>query len=162
MVDLRTTKMCLSLLKTFLDFWRKMFPKKESSRIYYEIPKHTIVVAPNPDPHATWWHMGFSSGQPAMQVVGRFNVTNVTKYAVILSAVKMRKPKYMGTVMVKDSISNYHGMYQIPSGSYTDMSLDFWIIPPFKKQGESFIADVAVLDQFGNEHWIKKVNFRYC
>ena len=160
-MDLGTTKICLSLLKAFLDLWRKLFPKKEASRIYYEIPKRTIVIAPNPNSRDTWWHMGSSSGQPAMQVSGRFNVTNITKYAVILSAVKMRKPMYMGTVMVKDSKSNYHGMYQIPPGGYTDMSFDFWIIPPFKKQGDSFIADVAVLDQFGNEHWIKKVNFKY-
>ena len=105
--------------------------------------------------------MGSMSGKPAMQIVGRFNVTNITKYGVILSAVKMKKPRYMGNVMVKDSMSKLHGMYQIPPAGYTDMSFDFWIIPAFKKQGESFVADIAVLDQFGNEHWIKKVRFNY-
>lgn len=160
-MDLTTAKISFSFLKAFLELWRKLFPKKGGSKIYYEIPKHTIVVAPNPDTGSTWWHMGSSSGQPAMQIAGHFNVTNVTKYAVILSAVKMKKPRYMGTVMVKNSKSNYHGMYQIPPGGFTDMSFDFWIMPPFKKKGESFVADIAVLDQFGNEHWIKKVNFRY-
>lgn len=105
--------------------------------------------------------MGGTSGKPAMQVVGRFNVTNITKYAVILSAVKMKNPRYMGNVMVKDSKTNYHGRYQIVPGGYTDMSFDFWIDPPFKKKNESFVADIAVLDQFGNEHWIKKITFTY-
>lgn len=158
-MDLVTAKTGFSLLRVFLDLWRKLFSKREVDTIYYEIPKHTIIVAPNPNSLSTWWHM--ASGQQAMQIVGRFNVTNITKYAVILSAVKMKKPRYMGTVMVKDSKSNFHGRYQILPGGYTNMSFDFWITPPFKKQGESFVADVAVLDQFGNEHWINKINFKY-
>ncbi len=105
--------------------------------------------------------MGSEGGKPAMQVVGRFHVTNITKYKVILAAVKMKKPRHLGSVTVKDSESNYHGRYQIPPGGFTDMSFDFWINPPFKKEGESFTADIAVLDQFGNEHWIKNVHFIY-
>ena len=160
-MDLATGTAGLSFLKALYGLWRKVFPKKEESSIYFDIPKKTIVVAPNANPCSTWWHMGSTSGEPAMQVVGRFNVTNITKYAVILSAVKMKKPRCVGNVMVKDSESKYHGRYQIVPGGYTDMSFDFWIVPPFKKENESFVADIAVVDQFGNEHWINKVTFAY-
>jgi hypothetical protein len=160
-MDIITGKAGLSFLKVLLDLWHKLFPKKDDSTIYLEIPKRTIIIAPRSSNHNTWWHMGSVANKPAMQVVGRFQVTNITKYAVILSAVKMKKPRYMGTVMVTDSESDYHGMYQVPPGGFTDLSFDFWIVPPFKKQGDTFSSDVAVLDQFGNEHWIKNIIFKY-
>ncbi len=96
-----------------------------------------------------------------MQVAGRFMVTNITKYNIILTVAEMKRPKILGFIMVKDTRSQYHGSYMIPGGATTDLSFSFWIIPPFKKENESFHADVAIWDQFANKHWIKDINFRY-
>jgi hypothetical protein len=133
--------------------------KKDSA--VFEIPKKSIIIVPKTHPNATWWHMGSTKGEPAMQISGDFTVTNITKYNILLTVAKMKKPKSLGHVMVKDTESEYHGSYPIPSGATTRMSVDFWIIPPFKEKGESFAADIAILDQFAIEHWIKKVEFKY-
>ena len=124
---------------------KKKFHLKDD--IIYKIPKKTIIIIPAPNPHSAWWHMGSSSGKSAMQLTGRFRVTNITKYNILLTAAKMKNPKSLGHVMVKDTKSDYHGSYMIPAGMITDMSFDFWIMPPMKKEGESFFADVAILDQ---------------
>jgi hypothetical protein len=141
---------------------RRLLRRTTKSAVQAEIPKKTIIVPPNPSRLATWWHMGSSAGKPAMQVVGRsFKVTNITKYSIFLCAAKMKKPRLLGHVSVKESKGQYHGFYEIPPTGISDLSFDFWVIPPFKNQGESFKADVAIIDQFGNEHWVKGIEFVY-
>jgi hypothetical protein len=142
-----------------IDLLKKLLTPRE--QIIYKIPKKTIVVIPSTHSKSTWWHMGSSSGKPAMQVVGRFKVTNITKYNILLTAAEMKKPKLLGYVMVKDTESESHGSYMIPGGATTDLDFGFWIVPPFKKENESFNADVAIWDQFANKHWIKTINFQY-
>jgi len=154
-------KSIFDLLGAFWQFIKKLFGHRERNNVQIEIPKKTIIVVPNPNPRNTWWHMGSSAGKPAMQVVGRFKITNITKYSIFLCAAKMRKPRLLGHVSVKDSNSQYHGFYEIPPTGITGLSFDFWIIPPFKKEGEPFTADVAIVDQFANEHWIKGITFIY-
>jgi len=148
-----------AFFKWGLDLIRKIFQPKEE--ITYKIPKKSIVVLPNPSRNEIWWHMGSSSDKPAAQITGRFKVTNLTKYNILLVAAKMKKPKILGHVMVKDSKSNYYGTYMIPGGGTSVMSFDFWIMPPVKKENETFKADVAIIDRFGNEHWIKDIEFPY-
>ena len=124
-----------------------------------KIPKKTIIIIPNYD---TFWHMGSSSDKPAMQIVGRFQVTNITKNDILLTSAIIKKSKTQGLVMVKDYQSNYYGDYnKIPAGHTTNITIDFWISPPFKKEGESFVSDIAILDQFANKHWIKQIEFKY-
>jgi len=70
-----------------------------------------------------------------MQVVGQsFKVTNITKYSIFLCAAKMKKPRLLGHVSVKDSNSQYHGFYEIPRTGISDLSFDFWVISPVTNQ----------------------------
>jgi hypothetical protein len=149
------------LLGALWQLIKKLFSHRDKNNVQIEIPEKTIIIAPNSNPRNTWWHMGSSAGKPAMQVVGRFKITNITIYSIFLCAAKMRKPRLLGHVSVKDSKSQYHGFYEIPPTGITDVSFDFWIIPPFRKEGEQFTTDVAIVDQFGNEHWIKGITFIY-
>ena len=148
-----------SFYKWGIDLLKKVFMSRE--QITYKIPKKTIVIVPSAHPKSVWWHMGSSSGRPAMQVSGRFKVTNITKHNILLIVAEMKRPTILGNVMVKDTKSQYHGSYMIPGGATTDLSFSFWIMPPFKKEKESFCADVAIWDQFSNKHWIKNINFQY-
>lgn len=133
---------------------------KPSAHVY-QIPEKTIVLIKKSSPNTTWWHMGSSGGNPAMQIVGKFTVTNVTKFNILLTLVKMKKPKALGRVMCRKVDEKIYGGYMIPDRATTDLSYDFWIIPPFKEKGESFKADIAICDQFGNEHCVKGVEFPY-
>jgi len=147
------------IIKSIIDFFSRFIKPKD--KMTYTIPKKTVVFTPLPGPKTAWWHMGSSAGKPSMQVSSRFRVTNITKGNILLVVAKMKKPNILGHVMVQDMNSNYFGSYPIPPGGSTEMSFDFWIIPPIKKEGENFYADIAILDQFNNHHWMKKVEFLY-
>ena len=49
----------------------------------------------------------------------------------------------------------------IPPGTTTEVHSDFWLTPPVKKERETVRVDIALVDQFGNEHWVKGVEFKY-
>ncbi|MDT7042950.1 hypothetical protein [Candidatus Nitronereus thalassa] len=127
----------------------------------HNIPRKTLVLLPKSNPNTTWWHMGASGGEPAMQIVGHFTVTNISKFNVLPTLVKMKKPKILGHVMCRKMNENIYGSFMIPGGGTTDLSYDFWIFPPVQEKNEPFKADIAIVDQFGNEHWIKGVDFPY-
>ena len=75
---------------------------------------------------------------------------------------KMRKPKATGHVLVSSHESNMYSQKNvIPDGSIADLRFSFYVQPPVRKEGEVFKADVAIVDQFGNEHWLKGLEFPY-
>jgi hypothetical protein len=147
-------KSIIELLAVIWSFIRKLFGGKVKSDVQFDIPKKTIIVTPVPGHFNTWWHMGSWSGSPAMQVVGDFNVTNITKYNIFLCAAKMKKTKQLGHVTVKE-------FNEIPPMRDSALRFHFFVFPPLKKEGENFTTDVAIIDQFGNEHWIKGIDFVY-
>ncbi|NIA09360.1 MAG: hypothetical protein GWP10_06445 [Nitrospiraceae bacterium] len=58
------------------------------SKVKTSIPRETIRIIPNP--HERWWHMGNSGNEPAMQVVTRLHVTNITDEPVTILSAKIR------------------------------------------------------------------------
>jgi hypothetical protein len=134
---------------------------KGSEELALRIPKKTLVMVPVPGHGAYWWHMGSLAEKPAMQIVGHYTITNVTKLGIVPTVAKLKKPRSLGHVMVREITSQMHGSFVIPPSATTDLQFDFWIVPPVRKEGEPFVADVAVLDQFGNEHWLRRIEFVY-
>lgn len=127
-----------------------------------EIPPKTMILIPVARDNALWWHMGSMGDQPAMQIVGDLNVTNISKYGVYVMGAKLRKPKAVGHAFVRAQGSDmYDTKSIIPEGGVTDLRFDFFVQPPVRNKGEPFTADVAIIDQFGNEHWLKGLEFRY-
>lgn len=144
----------------FIDCVKKFFRDKRSSALI-DIPKKTLVLLAEQRPDPYWWHMGRKDKQPGMQIAGNLRVTNISKYDILPSGVKMRNPKAVGRVLIKDVDSQYFGEYFIPKGAVTELTFDFWVQPPLKAEGKLFKADIAILDQFANEHWLKDVEFKY-
>ncbi len=105
--------------------------------------------------------MGSSGDQPAMQIVGDVTVTNICKHDIYVTAAKLKKPKAWRHGDVNDLDSQYSGGYMIPNGGMTDLRFHFWVMPPVREKGQSFKAHVAIIDLFGNEHWIKGIEFPY-
>jgi len=95
-----------------------------------------------------------------MQVVGRWHVTSITGDNVRLLAAKISKPKTDGHVLTRHPNENLFGSYPILPGETTEVSSDFWILPPVCKEGEDFRTSVILVDQCGNEHKIKNVVFK--
>lgn len=128
------------------------------SRYKLRVPRETVRVLPQL--HSCWWSNGSVGGKPAMQVVGRWHVTNITCDNVRLLAARTTKPKTEGHVLTRHPNENIFGLYPILPGETTEVSSDFWVIPPVRKVGEDFKTTVILSDQYGNEHKIKNVLFR--
>ena len=127
-----------------------------------EVPSKTMVLIPVARQNPLWWHMGSMGDQPAMQIVGDLNVTNISKYGVFVMGAKLRRPKAVGHALVRAHDSNmYSTKHIIPQGGVSDLRFDFFVQPPVREKGQPFKADVAIIDQFGNEHWLKGLEFPY-
>jgi len=99
-----------------------------------------------------WWHMGKQGEEPGMQVAAKFQVTNIKNTDLLITGAKLKKSRTSELMMWSN--------YQIPPGATSTVSLQFWIIPPPLKIGDSLLSDVALIDQHGNKCWIKKIEFR--
>jgi hypothetical protein len=128
------------------------------SRYKPKVPRESIRVLPQM--HGCWWSNGSVSGKPAMQVVGRWHVTNITGDNIRVLAARTSKPKTTGHVLTRHPNDNVFGSYPILPGETTEVSSDFWIVPPVRKEGEDFKTAVILVDQYGNEHKIKNVVFK--
>lgn len=134
---------------------RGLSARLRASSPLHHISRQTLILQPH-GPRPFWWHMGSSRGQPAMQIIGNLIATNISKYGVLVTSAKMRRPKTTGVAHLPGTKNDL-----IESRYVTEMSFDFWVIPPVRKKGETLRADIAIVDQFGNEHWLKKVRFEY-
>jgi len=127
-----------------------------------DVPSKTMVLIPVARQNALWWHMGAMGDQPAMQIVGDLNVTNISKCGVFVMGAKLRKPKAIGHALVRAHDSSMYSTKNIiPQGGVSDLRFHFFVQPPVHEKGKSFKADVAIIDQFGNEHWLKGLEFPY-
>lgn len=134
------------------NIWHKL------SRFRPHVPRETIRALPQL--HGNWWHMGLAAGKPAMQVSGRWFTTNITGDPVLLLCARLSRPRKEGIVMVKHPDQDIFGRYPILPGATTEVSVDFWIQPPVCKEGQDFRTTLILIDQFGNEHKMKRIIFR--
>ncbi len=144
--------------------WRwasSLFRRKPTVGVI-DVPSKTMILIPVTRHNALWWHMGSMGDQPAMQIVGDLNVTNISKYGVFVMGAKLRKPRAVGHALVRAHDSGtYSTKHIIPQGGVSDLRFDFFVQPPVCEKGKPFKANVAIVDQFGNEHWLKGLEFPY-
>jgi hypothetical protein len=146
---------------------KRLFRKKNSDGM--NVPSKTIILQTNAGPF--WWHMGYVAGreeQHVMQICGEFFVTNVSKHDIHIRGAKLRIRNLLknlnttGNTSVRAQDSAYFSSeYIIPVGCVSTVHFWFGLHPPIQNTGKPFKADVAIIDQFDNEHWSKKLKFFY-
>lgn len=124
-----------------------------------KLSRETIRIIPKRG--GQWWHMGSSGGQPAMQIVSRWYVTNITNEPVLLLRTSIFPFKMDGTVIVRHPEREIYGRYPILPRETSEASADFWVQPPTLEEGQVLKATIILIDQFGNEHRVKDVTFHY-
>lgn len=146
-------------------FWAFDEWQKRKKHEGFTAPSETLRLATMTE-GSCWWHMGKKGDEPTMQVVGRMFVTNIASVSVRIPQVELRygfwgRKRVSGMVMVSRQLhENMYGMYDIPPSETRNVSFDFWVYPPVVKSTEPFVAHtVAFLDQFGNRHTVKRVQF---
>lgn len=148
---------------TFRRAWAWFRQRISGSEYVYSVPRKTIVMVPRGGTRDHIWRIRHEKEHegPEMRVHGYFKVTNISKFTILLVVAKMKRPKAFGHVSVNRVGSAGWGAYGIPAASTTDLAFNFRLAPPIRKESEDFVTDIAIVDQFGNEHWIKKVRFIY-
>ncbi len=124
------------------------------------VPNQTLRLVLQP--RGAWWHMGLRNNKPVMQILAQWYVTNITTEPVIVTNGFIKKPKTETTLtLIKHPNKNVFGGFPILPRRTTQLMLDFWIQPPIYKENKSFKADIIIVDQFGNKHKVKNIEFKY-
>jgi hypothetical protein len=105
--------------------------------------------------------MSLTGDQQAIQIVGGVTVTNIRNHPIYVTAAKLKKPKAWEHGDVNGLDSQYSGRIMIPAGDMVDLWFQFGVMPLVREKGQSFKTDVAIIDLFRNEHWIKGIEFPY-
>ena len=63
--------------------------------------------------------------------------------------------------MVENIQTRLYGWYDIPAEQTTFADVNMWG-PGIKDTKAPLVADIALIDHFGNEHWVKRVEFSYA
>lgn len=148
--------------------WKSIGHSPQSVSGSLDVPPRTIVVIPQPGFNALWWSLGKVGDAPILQVVGDFNVTNTWSKDVRLAGALLRYKQCFlfsrvvrGDSSVKDFKSVYSGNYPIPPNGMTWLRVSFHFSSRVGSTGKDLIADVAVIDQFNNHHWLKGLRFTH-
>lgn len=135
------------------------------------VPQRTLIMIQEVQPNSLWWHQGNTGAgtnpvRPVLQVVGDFQVTNTWSTPVIAVAAKLRyrqgfrRKTALGHVMVKDTAGPFHGRYPIPPNAMTAARIHFMVIGVAREEAKPLVADIAVIDQYNNEHWTRGLTFK--
>lgn len=136
--------------------WKKLTP-----------PPQAVVLIPEVRPNALVWALGTRGNKPTQQVVGDFTITNRTEHAIYLLHAVLRRRRWFflgrpeqGHAAVGDFQSPHSGEYPIPPQAITTVRLHFVGTVRERPARGRLVADVAVVDQFGNHHWLRRLVFR--
>ena len=132
------------------------------------IPTRTIVPIVESRINALWWAVATAEKSKFRQVVGDFVVTNTWSKEVLLVNALIRYRHWLvfskttkGEVMVKSLTSPFSGRYPIPPHGTTTFRAHFMCPVPSAPEAGDFVADIAVVDQLNNHHWIKRLRFKH-
>ncbi len=131
------------------------------------MPARTVVPIIQPRINALWWHIGRMGSLPGMQFCADFNVTNAWDRDIRLAGATLRvrhqifsRKTVQGTADVKDLQSQYSGNYPIPPNEMTWVRAHFMYPEKKPPRVGDLIADVAIIDQFNNHHWVRGLRFK--
>jgi len=131
-------------------------------------PRRTIVAIEQPRPNALSWGFSKSGTTPTRYAIADFNVTNIWTQDIRLAGALLRYRHRLlahrtarGQTLVKDFQSEYSGDYPLRPDQMTWVRVSFLDPLAAEPPAGDFIADVAIIDQFGNHHWHRRLRFRH-
>jgi len=148
----------LGWFRKLVEFVRARFTRRPKGLI--DIPKKSLVLIAGQKEYSCSWQEGEIEGNAAMLMHGTIVATNISEYSVRAVSLKVGAKIRHPMICTKDQESNMFGQFMIPSRSMSEISFNFWISPPTKRKGQSFKTKVCIIDQFGNEHWLKNLEFK--
>jgi hypothetical protein len=110
--------------------------------------------------------LGKAGEKDATQIGGILQGTNTSRYAIRAAGIKLLKPTGVDvltqTITVGDAESGMHSTrHLIPAGHIGELSIRFFVTPVTGIPGKPLAATISVLDQFGNEHVLRDLQFKF-
>jgi hypothetical protein len=127
--------------------WLKepLWPAKRNPQLKYSVSQ---------DCASSYWQEGTRRNVPHMFAVCTLNVTNAgpeESGRIVKAYIKPNRIRF-------PSFINTDALYA--RGLTRSVTLNFEITPPLAHSGESFMAEIVLVDQFGVEHTVRQVVFR--
>jgi hypothetical protein len=150
-------------LRSARDFFKSLASKKSSHSI--QIPTQTLILLPDARPYALRWGLGKNGAKELMQIDGE-QATNTSPYAIRAAGVRLLKPKRVDIVFhmitVQAPRSAMHSAKNlIQAGCIGEIFFMFIVTPVTGMAGRPLRATISILDQFGNEHILRDLEFKF-
>ncbi len=123
------------------------------------IPKQTLKIVPRP--FSARWSVGKENGKSIVHLAIDFYITNIyTSNVKVLDAYLKKEKVHTRIVSVRHPHSNIHGRYPILPGETTESIVSFTIDSKKVSGDRPYFSDIVLVDQFGNQHLVKKIEFK--
>lgn len=123
-------------------------------------PTREVALDLRVDGEAMWTTATIVSDRPMVQLVADFAVVNGNDTKVLLVSARLRKPATEGLVRVQDAHGGTAATRALEPFASACASVIFFVPLSPPPAGTNVVADVGLVDQFGNTHWLEKVRFR--
>lgn len=144
-------------INTILKLMESISPKFFERFPHLLVPSTTLrIVLVHPD--GARFGLSNYNGSSVTQVVTDWNATNITdkevyaKQAFLVLGFFNRRKIECVSLLSQHSDYDTYGEYSILPNSTSLLSLVFMVQPPLGKENKKIIAQVIVVDQFGNKH----------
>jgi hypothetical protein len=132
---------------------------KKSSDHDLDIPKKTLILLPGIRPHALRWSPGTMGTTAMMHLHGELQATNTSRYNIRPSGLKLLEPQ---GVEVANSVLLMEGPDDLIQNRAIGRIIIGFFLKPIGQTAKPFKATVSIQDQFGNEHIVKDLMFKYA
>lgn len=151
-------------LRSARDFFKRDTAKDTPHGI--KIPKQTLILLPDINPHQLRWGLGKVGDKPAMQITGTLQATNTSPYAIRIGGIKLLEPSGGELVTRMVTVENPEtGMHSqrnmIQPGYIGEIAFLFFLTPVIATPGRPLIGALSITDQFGNEHIVRHLQFMF-
>jgi hypothetical protein len=151
-------------LRSVRDFFG---PRKQEHKEHsIDIPKKTLILLPDVQPFPLIWAGAKWNDKDGMQISGRLQATNTSKYNIRASGIRLLQPANVEVVnqMVLVRTPESHGSSQkhlIPAQSIGELSFMFIVMPVTGEPAQPLKVAISILDQFGNEHVVRNLECKF-
>lgn len=119
------------------------------------MPSKAIAIVANE--RDSWWSMGKVASTPAMQVVVRCFVTNMTEQPIIILDAHLKSLHSKADFWLSSNGPRARSGGVAPPRSTVEFSGTFWIQPPVLEEGKLLRSTLVLVDQFNNRHIVKNI-----
>ena len=120
------------------------------------LPSKTLTFVPNVRSRGSHWGGGETRGERAMYASSEWYVTNVSNGPMQILRAYLVKPRTEASMlMTQHPEEEVFGDYPILPGSMSQVHVSFFIVPPFRREGETFGGKIIFVDQLNKKHKVK-------